>query len=44
VRKALRKLKVPERSWILFFDADLGAEWVGVYPETPEPPIAADDE
>jgi hypothetical protein len=44
VRKVLRKLEVPERSWILFFDADLAAEWVGVYPETPEPPAEPDDE
>jgi hypothetical protein len=39
-RRVLSKLNVPERSWILFHDADLGAEWVGVYPETPEPPLA----
>jgi hypothetical protein len=42
-RKALQKLKVPELSWVLFFDADLGAEWVGVYPETPEPPVAMEE-
>lgn len=39
-RRVLSKLNVPERSWILFHDADLGHEWVGVYPETPEPPLA----
>ena len=38
VRRALRKTQVPEESWILFYDADLAAEWVGVYPETPPPP------
>jgi hypothetical protein len=43
-RKTLRKLKVPERSWVLFFDADLAAEWVGVYPETPAPPGEAGEE
>jgi hypothetical protein len=26
---------VVRRSWVLFYDADLAAEWVGVYPETP---------
>jgi hypothetical protein len=36
-RRALQKAGVDRRSWILFFDADLAAEWVGVYPETPEP-------
>src|SRR5207302_9767222 len=40
-RKVLRKQGVDERSWILFFDADLAAEWVGVYPETPPPPEGA---
>jgi hypothetical protein len=43
-RQALRKLRVPERSWVLFFDADLSAEWVGVYPETPPPPAEPGDE
>ena len=43
-RKALRKAGVPERSWILFHDKDLAAEWVGVYPETPEPPMDVEDE
>jgi hypothetical protein len=38
-RQVLQKLKVPKRSWIQFFDADLAAEWVGVYPETPAPPM-----
>jgi hypothetical protein len=41
-RRALRKLGVPERSWVLFFDADLAAEWVGVYPETRPPPAEAE--
>jgi hypothetical protein len=44
VRRTLRKLGVDERTWILFFDADLAAEWVGVYPETPEPPMAEEEE
>jgi hypothetical protein len=43
-RRVLRKLQVPERSWVLFFDADLSAEWVGVYPETPPPPGLPDGE
>lgn len=38
-RRVLSKLNVPERSWIQFHDVDLGHEWVGVYPETPEPPL-----
>lgn len=38
VRKTLRSGGVPQRTWILFFDADLCGEWVGVYDETPPPP------
>ncbi|MBO0699109.1 MAG: hypothetical protein J2P46_12000 [Zavarzinella sp.] len=44
VRDTLRKVRVPERSWVLFFDADLAAEWVGVYPQTPAPPAEPEDE
>jgi hypothetical protein len=40
----LRKLEVPERSWVLFFDAGLAAEWVGVRPETPPPPMELEEE
>jgi len=43
-RRALRKVGVDDRSWIQFFDADLSAEWVGVYPETPPPPSEVDEE
>jgi hypothetical protein len=42
-RQTLRRLRVPERSWVLFYDADLAAEWVGVYPETPPPPGLPDE-
>jgi len=38
-RRTLQKGRVPKRAWILFFDADLADEWVGVYPETPPPPV-----
>jgi hypothetical protein len=38
VRKVLRNGGVPKRSWILFFDANLCGEWVGVYDDTPPPP------
>jgi hypothetical protein len=43
IRAAIRRLReggVPKRSWILFFDSDLAAEWVGVYEDTPPPPLA----
>jgi hypothetical protein len=39
-RKRLQAGKAPKRSWIQFFDSDLAAEWVGVYDDTPPPPMA----
>ena len=38
VRAALRKGGLPKRSWILFFDDALAAEWVGIYDDSPPPP------
>lgn len=31
-------LDLPERSWLLFFDAHLATEWIGLFPSTPPPP------
>lgn len=39
IRDLLQRSEVPMRSWIQFFDADLEAEWVGVYDDTPPPPM-----
>jgi hypothetical protein len=36
--RVLRARQVPERSWILFLDPELEAEWVGIHPSTPAPP------
>ncbi len=44
VRRVLQRLGVPERSWLLFFDAHLANEWLGVYSTTPPPPAADDDD
>ena len=44
VRKRLQKGNVPRRSWIQFFDADLAAEWVGIYDDSPPPPIELPEE
>lgn len=38
VKQRLREGNVPRRSWILFHDAELKDEWIGVYDETPPPP------
>jgi hypothetical protein len=39
VRNRLRKGNVPPRSWILFFDDYLAAEWIGIYDDSPPPPM-----
>jgi hypothetical protein len=41
-RQGLQLAKVPKRSWILFFDSELAAEWVGAYDDSPPPPLALD--
>ncbi|WP_406694262.1 hypothetical protein V5E97_24600 [Singulisphaera sp. Ch08] len=44
IRDCLRAGSIPKRSWILFFDADLATEWVGLYDDTPPPPLLLSDE
>jgi hypothetical protein len=39
IRKRLQQGNVPKRSWILFFDDYLAAEWIGIYDESPPPPL-----
>jgi hypothetical protein len=39
IRKRLRAAKVPKRSWIQLHDSDFAAEWVGIYDDTPPPPM-----
>lgn len=41
-RERLQAGKVPKRSWIQFYDSDLAAEWVGVYDDSPPPPLRLD--
>lgn len=38
IRRQMRKAQVATRSWLLFHDAHLADEWVGVYRDTPPPP------
>lgn len=40
LRRVLREMKAPPKSWLLFFDDELAEEWVGVWDETPPPPRA----
>jgi len=36
-----REVRLAQRSWFQFFDAELQAEWLGVYDDTPAPPVEA---
>jgi hypothetical protein len=38
IRQTLMHQKAPLRTWLLFHDDDLSAEWFGAYPQTPPPP------
>jgi len=44
MRRMLQQVGVPERSWLLFFDAHLANEWLGVYDTTPSPPTSDEAE
>ena len=40
VRQVRRGGNIPRRSWLLFFDTDLQAEWIGIWDDAPPPPMA----
>jgi hypothetical protein len=42
IRERMQAGGLPRRSWVLFFDADLAGEWVGVYDDSPVPPGLGD--
>jgi hypothetical protein len=44
VRRALQAGNVPKRSWILFFDDEWAREWIGVYDDSPPPPMEKHDD
>ena len=44
VREVLSQLQAPLRSWLLFHDDDLAAEWVGIHPQSPAPPSEEENE
>ena len=39
VRNRLREGRISKRSWIQFFDSELASEWVGIYDDSPPPPM-----
>lgn len=40
IQTVLAEAGVGRRSWILFYDADLQAEWVPIHADAPDPPLA----
>ena len=43
IRQILAEHQAPLRSWLLFHDDDLAAEWIGIYEQTPPPPEASEE-
>jgi hypothetical protein len=39
IQKIGKKFKLPKNSWILFFDSVMEANWIGIYEDTPIPPM-----
>jgi hypothetical protein len=39
LRKLLQHAGVSRRAWLHFFDSSLGAEWIGMWPDSPPPPM-----
>jgi hypothetical protein len=39
LRKLLQHAGVPRRAWVQFFESSLGAEWIGMWPDSPPPPM-----
>jgi hypothetical protein len=35
----LSNARLPKRTWLLFHDTDLSAQWHGLYDDTPNPPM-----
>jgi hypothetical protein len=44
IRQTLAEQNAPVRSWLLFHDDDLAAEWIGIHPQTPSPPSTTENE
>ena len=39
IEEFLRAEGAPKRSWLLFFDTELEAEWIGLWFDSPAPPM-----
>lgn len=40
IKEVLRNANISKNTWILFFDSELESEWIGIWDETPKPPLA----
>jgi hypothetical protein len=38
IRERLQRGRIGRRCWLQFYDDALAAEWVGLWPDSPEPP------
>ncbi len=43
IRDILQRGSIPHRSWLLFFDDELAHEWIGIFDDTPPPPMELGD-
>lgn len=39
IRRVLQEGNITRRCWLLFYDASLSDEWIGIWPDTPPPPV-----
>jgi hypothetical protein len=44
LRDLLRRRRVHQRAWLLFFDPELAEEWIGIHDDTPPPPNRGTEE
>jgi hypothetical protein len=41
IRRKLQERDIPKRSWLLFYDRDWEQEWIGVWDDSPPPPLGS---
>ncbi len=44
IARFLHQQKLPKKTWIQFFDKHLAHEWIGLYPDSPPPPMPIVDD
>ena len=43
IRRVLQEGNIPKRSWLQFFDCEWRQEWIGIWDDSPPPPMPADE-